>query len=236
MGQKVSPVGFRVGIEKPWVSNWAKKGHDFSAYLIKDLKIRKAIETNEVVKAALLSRVEISRAHTSETTTTNIYIHVAQPGIILGANNDPAVDGKKKASTIEIITKKIKAIEIKDEAQKIFVKVDVVEVLKPDLDANIVAQKIAFLLEKRESFKLVQKRQIKASMAAGAKGIKTEVSGRLGGAEIARSEWYKEGTIPLHTIRNDVDYAVKEAHTQYGRLGVKVWISRGEFVKPGKGE
>ena len=212
MGQKVNPVGLRIGVNKNWNSRWYANDNDFHVFLNEDIKVRNYLEKK--LKEALLSHVEIERIKTDKGYNVVILVFVARPGVVIGQ------DGKN-------IT------ELKDELAKLLnnseVRIDVVEVKNPDLDANIVAQEIAKQLEERASFRTAQKKAIQRVRKAGAKGIKTSVSGRLGGADIARAEGYREGVIPLHTLRSDIDYACVHAATQYGRLGVKVWICRGEI-------
>ena len=206
MGQKVNPVGLRVGITRDWNSRWYANKKDFASLLNEDVKIRKYLTAK--LKDALLSHVEIERV--KEVVTVSIF--TARPGTVLGQ------DG----ANIKEITKKLtKLTNCKN------VKVSVVEVKNPSLDANIVAQDMAKQLEERASFRNVQKKAIQRVMKAGAVGVKTAVSGRLAGADIARTEGYKEGVVSLHTLRMDVDYALAEADTTYGKLGCKVWISRG---------
>ena len=212
MGQKVNPVGMRVGINKGWNSRWYANDNEFHVLLNQDIKVRRYLEKN--LKDALLSHVEIERKKSETGYKVVVMIFVARPGVVIGQ------DGKNIA-------------QIKEDLGKILVnsdvRCDVVNVEQPDLDANIVAQQIAQQLEARASFRTAQKKTIQKVRRAGAKGCRTLVSGRLGGADIARSEGYKEGVIPLHTLRSDIDYAATEASTQYGRLGVKVWICRGEI-------
>ena len=212
MGQKVNPVGMRVGINKDWNSRWYADDKDYPVYLNEDIKIRKYL-TKEL-KEALLSHVEIERTKTDKGTNLVARVFVARPGVVIGQ------DGKNILALKEALAKLIKNNNV---------RVEVVEVKNPDLDATIVALSIAKQLEERASFRTAQKKAIQRVRKAGAKGCRTMVSGRLGGADIARSEGYKEGVIPLHTLRSDIDYAVAEAATQYGRLGVKVWICRGEI-------
>ena len=225
MGQKVSPVGMRIGINKDWNSRWFADDKEFHVFLNEDIKIRKYLEKN--LKEALLSHVEIERTKIESGNKVVIVIFVARPGVVIGQ------DGKTITKIKEDLGKLLKGSDV---------RIDVQEVKNPDLDATIVAETIAKQLEERASFRSVQKKAIQRVRKAGAKGIRTLVSGRLGGADIARSEGYKEGIIPLHTLRSDIDYAKTEAATQYGRLGVKVWICRGE-IRPelqkkneGKGE
>ena len=208
MGQKVSPVGLRVGINKDWQSKWYSE-KDFATYLHEDIKIRKLL--NSKLKDAVISKIEIEK--TKENVTVNVI--AARPGVIIGQ------DGK----TVETLTKQITKITNGKN-----VKLNVVEVENPDLDAKVISRWIAEQLENRASFRTAQKKAMQRVMKAGAKGVKTMVSGRLGGADIARSEGYSDGVVPLHTLRADIDYATSEAHTTYGRLGVKVWICRGEIL------
>ena len=208
MGQKVSPVGLRIGVNKEWESKWYSE-KDFATYLHEDIKIRKLL--NSELKDAVISKIEIQK--TKDSVTVNVV--AARPGVIIGQ------DGK----TVETLTKKITKI-----VNGRNVKLNVVEVENPDLDAKVISRWIAEQLENRASFRTAQKKAMQRVMKAGAKGVKTLVSGRLGGADIARSEGYSDGVVPLHTLRADIDYAVSEAHTTYGRLGVKVWICRGEIL------
>lgn len=210
MGQKVSPIGLRVGVIRDWESRWyAEK--EYGTLLQEDIKIRELIEKD--CKDCMISRIEIERVKNS----VQIIIRTARPGNFVGQ------DGAK----IEALKKSLVKLTKKT------ININVVEVANPDLDARLVAQKIARMLEERQSFRTAQKKAIQATMRAGAKGIKTAVSGRLGGADIARTEGYSEGVTPLHTLRSDIDYAWEEAMTTYGKLGIKVWICRGE-VLPGE--
>ncbi|HAO61920.1 MAG: 30S ribosomal protein S3 [Firmicutes bacterium GWF2_51_9] len=211
MGQKVSPVGFRIGIIRDWESRWyAEK--EYGTLLLEDIKIREYIFKN--LKAANVSRVEIERSKNR----VEVLVRAARPAVIIG--QEGAVAKTVKAALEKLTVGKT-------------VHLRVLEIANPDLDATIVARKIAEQLEQRASFRTAQKKAIQATMRAGAKGIKTMVSGRLGGNDIARSEGYAEGIVPLHTLRSDIDFSVCEAATTYGRLGVKVWICRGE-VLPGQ--
>lgn len=215
MGQKVHPNGLRVGIIRDWDSKWyAEK--DYANLLHEDLKIREYIE-KRLVDAAV-SKVEIERA----AKRVNITIHTAKPGMVIG----------KGGSEVEALRKSLNDITGKR------VHINIVEIKRADLDAKLVAESIARQLESRVSFRRAQKQAIQRTIRSGAKGIKTQVSGRLGGADIARAEHYSEGTVPLHTLRADIDYAHAEADTTYGKLGVKVWIYRGEVlpVKKNSGE
>ncbi|OLN23102.1 30S ribosomal protein S3 [Domibacillus antri] len=207
MGQKVHPHGLRVGIIRDWDSKWyAEK--DYADLLHEDLKVRGYIE--ERLKDASLSRVEIERA----ANRVNITVHTAKPGMVIG----------KGGSEVEALRKALNELTGKR------VHINIVEVKRADLDAKLVAENIARQLENRVSFRRAQKQAIQRTIRSGAKGIKTQVSGRLGGADIARAEHYSEGTVPLHTLRADIDYAHVEADTTYGKLGVKVWIYRGEVL------
>ena len=216
MGQKVNPNGMRVGINRAWNSNWFANKQDFATFLHEDIKIRKYLTVE--LKKALLSHVDIERVRTEKGNLVTVTVFVALPGAVIGQ------DGAKVNEVKKQLAKIVKGSEL---------KISVVEVKQPDLDANLVAQSIAKQLEDRASFRSVQKKAIQKVMRAGAKGCKTMVSGRLAGAEIARSEGYHEGIIPLHTLRSDIDYALAEAATTYGRLGCKVWICRGE-IRPVK--
>lgn len=212
MGHKVNPVGMRVGVNREWNSRWYATDKEFPVYLNEDIKIRKYLEGS--LKEALLSHVEIERTKSDKGNTLVVKLFVARPGVVIGT------DGKN------ILVVKEALVKLTGNAN---LRVDVIEVKNPDLDANIVAASIAKQLEERASFRTVQKKAIQRVRKAGAKGCRTVVGGRLGGADIARAEGYKEGIIPLHTLRSDIDYAHCEAATQYGRLGVKVWICRGEI-------
>ena len=212
MGQKVNPVGLRIGVNKNWNSRWYANDQEFHVFLNEDVKVREFLEKK--LKDALLSHVEIERIKTDKGYTVVVMVFVARPGVVIGQ------DGKNINELKEQLAKLLKNAEV---------RIDVVEVKNPDLDATIVASEIAKQLEERASFRTAQKKAIQRVRKAGAKGIKTSVSGRLGGADIARAEGYREGVIPLHTLRSDIDYACVHAATQYGRLGVKVWICRGEI-------
>lgn len=208
MGQKVNPVGLRVGIIRDWESRWyAEK--DFGDLLLEDVKIREYLKNK--LKDAAVSHIEIERA----ATRVNVTIHTAKPGMVIGK-------GGAEVENLRVQLGKI----AKDKK----VHINIAEIKQADLDAILVAESIAQQLERRVSFRRALKQAIQRSMRSGAKGIKTSVSGRLGGAEIARTEGYSEGTVPLHTLRADIDYGTAEAHTTYGRLGVKVWIYRGEVL------
>ena len=207
MGQKVHPIGMRVGIIRDWDAKWyAEK--EYAEFLHEDLRIRKFISTK--LADAAVSTIEIERA----TGRVNISIHTAKPGMVIG----------KGGSEVENLRKDLNKLTGKR------IHINIVEIKKPDLDAKLVGEGIARQLENRVAFRRAQKQAIQRSMRSGAKGIKTQVSGRLNGADIARSEGYSEGTVPLHTLRADIDYAWEEADTTYGKLGVKVWIYRGEIL------
>ncbi|MFD2830850.1 30S ribosomal protein S3 [Corticicoccus populi] len=207
MGQKINPIGLRTGIIRDWEAKWyADK--DFADLLHEDLKVRKYIETN--LKDASVSKVEIERA----ANRVNIALHTGKPGMVIGKGGSE-IDKLRTALT-KLTGKRV--------------HINVIEIKKVDMDAKLVAENIARQLENRVSFRRAQKQALQRAMKAGAKGIKTQVSGRLGGADIARAEGYSEGTVPLHTLRADIDYAHEEADTTYGKLGVKVWIYRGEVL------
>ncbi len=212
MGQKVNPVGMRIGVNRDWNSRWYADKKEYPVFLNEDIKIRKYLE--KVLKDAMLSHTEIERTKTDKGNDIVVKVFVARPGVVIGQ------DGKNVNEIKKQLSKLLKGQNA---------RLEVVEVKNPDLDAALVAESIAKQLEERASFRTAQKKAIQRVRKAGARGCRTIVSGRLGGADIARSEGYKEGIIPLHTLRSDIDYACKEAATQYGRLGVKVWICRGEI-------
>ncbi len=214
MGQKMDPHGLRVGIIKDWDSKWYAGKKDFANNLVEDVAIRK--ELTKKLKIAGVSRVEIERK--ANLVKANVY--VAKPGLALGKNG-------------EIINKVREDLKKKIGKE---VNVNVVEVKNPDLDATLVAENIASQIERRISYRKAMKQCMARTMKAGAKGIKTQCGGRLAGAEIARSEFYKEGTIPLQTLRADIDYGFAEANTTYGKIGVKVWIYKGEVLPEKKAE
>tara|TARA_E500000178_G_scaffold343300_1_gene389877 strand:- start:40792 stop:41415 length:624 start_codon:yes stop_codon:yes gene_type:complete len=206
VGQKVNPVGFRLGTSRDHDSVWYAKAKDYSSLVMEDINIREKIKS--ILPQAPISSISIKR--TMEELI--IDINTSRPGVVIG----------KKGEEIEKIKKEIKKIVNQD------AKLNVVEVKQPDLDAQLVAASVTQQLEKRIMFRKAMKRAVQNTMRQGAKGIRIEVSGRLNGAEIARSEWYREGRVPLHTIKADIDYATSEALTTYGILGVKVWIYRGD--------
>ena len=211
MGQKVSPIGLRLGINKTWQSKWYADNKDFAKYLNNDVQIRRYLEKK--LKDDAVSSILIERANGK----TDVIINSAKPGVVIGHGGEE----------IEKLKKELSKLVNED------VQISIKEVKKPDVDAALVAENIAHQIENRVSFRIAQKRAIRNAMKAGAKGIKTAVSGRLGGADMARTEGYTEGNIPLHTLRADIDYAHKEADTTYGKIGVKVWIYKGEIL-PGK--
>ncbi len=213
MGQKVSPTGLRVGINRDWDAAWYAGKNDVADLLIEDLKIREYLNT--VYKKASISRVIIERLKGTNKDRVKITLHTGKPGVVIG----------HEAETKNKVVKELVYMTKKE------IILNVVEIKKPELDATLVAKSIAEQLEARASFRRVQKVAIQRALKAGAKGAKTLISGRLGGAEMARSEGYNEGQVPLQTLRADVDYAVAEAHTTYGKLGVKVWIYKGEIFE-----
>jgi small subunit ribosomal protein S3 len=215
MGQKVNPIGFRLGIVKDWNSTWYADGRDYANYLNADIAVREFIRKK--LAHASISRIEIQRPAKN----ARIVIHTARPGIVIG----------KKGEDIDALRKEVANM------MGVPVHIGVEEIRKPELDAYLVAENIAGQLVRRIMFRRAMKRAVTNSMRLGAEGIKVKVSGRLNGAEIARSEWYREGRVPLHTLRADIDYGLAEAHTTYGVIGVKVWIFKGEiFDKAEEGE
>ena len=208
MGQKVSPTGLRIGINKDWESKWYAPKKDFKKYLMNDVKIRKFFEN--LKDASSISKVEIERNNKR----TEVIVHTSKPGVIIGRGGEEIEKIKNKLS------------KMVDEN----IQISIVDIKKPDMDAQIVANQIANQIANRASFRMAQKRAIRNAMKAGAKGIKTLASGRLNGADMARSEGYDEGTIPLHTLRADIDYGFAEADTTFGKIGVKVWIYKGEIL------
>ncbi|QJD60127.1 30S ribosomal protein S3 [Pseudomonas sp. gcc21] len=208
MGQKVHPTGIRLGIVKQHTSVWYADGRTYADYLNTDLKVREYVQKK--LKSASVSRVEIQRP----AQTAKITIHTARPGIVIG----------KKGEDVEKLRQEL------TQQMGVPVHINIEEIRKPELDAALVAQSVAQQLERRVMFRRAMKRAVQNAMRIGAKGIKIQVGGRLGGAEIARSEWYREGRVPLHTLRADIDYATYEAHTTYGVIGVKVWIFKGEII------
>jgi len=213
MGQKVSPIGQRIGIIFDWESRWYADKNDVADLLLEDIKIRDLL--NELYKNASISKIEIERSKSRVIITVN----TAKPGMVSGRNGE----------TKNVVIEKLKKLTNKE------VFLNVVEIKRAELDAKLVAESIAKQLENRASFRRVQKVAIQRALKAGAKGCKTLISGRLAGAEMARSEGYSEGNVPLHTLRANIDYALAEAKTTYGKLGVKVWIYKGEIL-PSKKE
>jgi len=211
MGQKVNPNGLRLGINRTWDSRWYSQAKDFADKLHADIAIRKFVKTR--LKEAGISKIIIERPAKKAV----VSIHSAKPGVVIG----------KKGSDIEKIKKDLQKFVGKDSE----VVLNIVEIRKPELDAQLVAEGIAQQLERRVAFRRAMKRSMQSAMRLGAKGIRVNVSGRLGGAEIARLEWYREGRVPLHTLRADVQYATAEAHTTYGIIGVKVWIYKGDIME-----
>lgn len=205
MGQKVNPFGFRLGIIKDWRSRWYSE-KEFPKNVQEDLRIREFI--NGRLTRAGISRVEIERAGDR----LQVDIHTARPGIVIG----------KKGSEVDLIRSELEKMTKKQ------VQVNIQEVKRPEIDANLVAQNVAEQLEGRVSFRRTMKRAVSGAMRSGAKGVKIQCAGRLGGAEMARREWYREGQVPLHTLRADIDYGFAEARTTFGRIGVKVWIYKGQ--------
>ncbi len=212
MGQKVHPTGIRLGITKDWTSKWYADSKDFGKYLHNDLKVREYLQKK--LAQASISRIQIERPARN----ARITIHTARPGLVIG----------KKGEDIERLRNDVSGM------MGIPVHINVEEVRKPELDATLVAQGIAQQLEKRIMFRRAMKRAVTNSMRLGAQGVKINVAGRLNGAEIARTEWYREGRVPLHTLRADIDYGFAEANTTYGVIGVKVWIFKGEVFDRGE--
>lgn len=208
MGQKVHPIGIRLGVVKKHNANWYADPKKYSEYLINDLQVRDFLRKK--LEAAMVSNITIERP----TGAAKITISTARPGIVIG----------KKGEDIENLQKELTKL------MGVPAQVNIEEITSPDLDARLVADGIASQLERRVMFRRAMKRAVQNSMRAGAQGIKVELSGRLGGAEIARTEWYREGRVPLHTLRADIDYASVRAETTYGTIGVKVWIFRGEIL------
>lgn len=211
MGQKVNPHGLRVGVIKGWDSKWYA-GKDYEKFLLEDIKIREFIK--EKLFLSGISKVEIERASNK----ARISIHTAKPGMVIG----------RQGSNIELLKSDLKKMT------ESAIEINIVEVKTPDMDATLVAENIAAQLERRIAFRRAMKQCVGRTMRMGAKGIKITCGGRLGGAEIARSESYREGSIPLHTLRADIDYGTAEAHTTYGRIGIKIWIYKGEVLPESK--
>ncbi|WP_267256249.1 30S ribosomal protein S3 [Coxiella endosymbiont of Ornithodoros maritimus] len=210
MGQKVNPVGMRIGITRDWTSNWYADKKDFADRLNEDLNVRQLLQKR--LKGAAVSRIQIERPARN----AKIIIHSARPGVIIG----------KKGGEIEALRDEICKV------MKVPVHITIEEVGKPELDAKLVAENIARQLERRVMFRRAMKRAVQNTLRQGALGVKISVNGRLGGAEIARTEWYREGRVPLHTFRAEIDYATASAKTTYGIIGVKVWIFKGQVRAP----
>ena len=208
MGQKVHPIGIRLGIVKEHSSIWYADSKKYAKQLISDLEVRQLIEKR--LDSASVSRIVIERP----AQTARVIIHTARPGIVIGKKGED-VDSLRK-----LLTSKM----------GVPVNINIEEIRKPDLDAKLVAQNVAQQLERRVMFRRAMKRVVQNAMRQGAEGVKVQVGGRLGGAEIARTEWYREGRVPLHTLRADIDYATAEANTTYGIIGVKIWIFKGEII------
>ena len=208
MGQKVHPTGIRLGITKKHTSTWYAEGRDYADNLLVDLRVREFVKKK--LAAASVSRVEIERP----AQTAKVTVYTARPGIVIGKKGE---DVEKLRTTLT-------------QQMGVPVQVNIEEIRKPDLDAQLVADGVASQLERRVMFRRAMKRAVQNAMRQGAEGIKIQVGGRLGGAEIARSEWYREGRVPLHTLRADIDYATAEAATTYGIIGIKVWIFKGEIL------
>lgn len=212
MGQKVSPKGLRIGIIKDWDAKWFAGKKDFSSLLVEDNKIRKYIKKK--LYAAGISRVVIERA----ANRVKVTIHTARPGIVIG----------RGGTEVEALRKELEKLTGKQ------VHINIAEVKVPEVDAQLVAENVAAQIEKRVAFRRAMKQVVQRCLKMGGKGIKISVSGRLAGAEIARTEWYSEGKVPLHTLRADIDYGFAEADTTYGKIGIKVWIYKGEVLPEAK--
>ena len=209
MGQKINPVGFRLGINRTWDSRWFAGDRDYARLLHQDLKLREYLKGR--LSGAGVSRIIIERPHKK----CRVTIYAARPGVVIG----------KKGADIEKLRKDIAATTEGE------VHLNIVEVRKPETDAQLIAENIAQQLERRIAFRRAMKRALQSAMRLGAKGVRINVSGRLGGAEIARMEWYREGRVPLHTLRADIDYGFIQAKTTYGIIGVKVWVFKGEVLE-----
>ncbi len=209
MGQKVNPIGLRLGINKTWDSRWYASEAEYGDLLHEDMRIRETLLND--MKQAAVSKIVIERPHKK----CRVTIHTARPGIVIG----------KKGADIEKLRRKIGAMTDSE------VHINIVEVRKPEVDANLVAQSIAQQLERRVAFRRAMKRAVQSAMRLGALGIRINCGGRLGGAEIARTEWYREGRVPLHTLRADIDYGTATAHTAYGTIGIKVWVFKGDILE-----
>jgi len=209
MGQKVNPIGLRLGVNRTWDSRWFAQKGEYRRLLREDMQIRKALEAD--LKQAAVSKIVIERPHRK----CRITIYSARPGIVIG----------KKGADIEKLRRKVGSMTDSE------VHINIVEVRKPEIDATLVAASIAQQLERRVAFRRAMKRAVQSAMRLGAEGIRITCGGRLGGAEIARVEWYREGRVPLHTLRADIDYGTATAKTAYGTCGVKVWVFKGEIME-----
>ena len=209
MGQKVNPIGLRLGINRTWDSRWVAGRNEYGQLLHEDIRIRKALM--KLLKQAAVSKIVIERPHRK----CRVTIYSARPGVVIG----------KKGADIEKMRKVVASMTTSE------VVINIIEVRKPEVDATLVAESIAQQLERRVAFRRAMKRAVQSAMRLGAGGIRINCSGRLGGAEIARQEWYREGRVPLHTLRADVDYGVATAFTTYGTCGIKVWIFKGEILE-----
>ncbi|WP_341760433.1 30S ribosomal protein S3 [Candidatus Endowatersipora endosymbiont of Watersipora subatra] len=209
MGQKINPIGMRLGVNRTWDSRWFATKDDYSQLLHEDISIREYL--SKELKAASIAKVVIERPHKK----CRIFIHSARPGLVIG----------KKGADIERLKRKIQGMTDSE------VHLNILEIRKPEIDSTIVAQSIAQQLERRVAFRRAMKRAVQSAMRLGAGGIRINCGGRLGGSEIARMEWYREGRVPLHTLRADIDYGVAEAETAYGICGVKVWIFKTEILE-----
>lgn len=214
MGQKVHPTGIRLGYIKDWTSRWYANSKNYPEFLFKDIKVREFLKKK--LGHASISRIQINRPANN----ANITIHTARPGLVIG----------KKGEDIDSLRRQVSAM------MGVPVQLNVEEIRKPELDAQLVAEGVAQQLEKRIMFRRAMKRAVQNTLRLGAEGIKINVAGRLNGAEIARTEWYREGRVPLHTFRADIDYGFAEAHTTYGVIGVKVWIFKGEVFHEASAE
>lgn len=209
MGQKVNPIGLRVGINRTWDSRWYAEGQSYGTLLHEDIRIRNLLLKR--LQQAGVSRVQIERPHRK----CRVTIYSARPGVVIG----------KKGADIEKLRKDVAALTDSD------VHLNIVEIRKPEVDAQLVAENIAQQFERRVAFRRAMKRSVQSAMRLGALGIRINCGGRLGGAEIARTEWYHEGRVPLHTLRADIDYGTATAHTAYGTCGIKVWVFKGEIME-----
>jgi small subunit ribosomal protein S3 len=209
MGQKINPIGFRVGVNRTWDSRWFADNAEYGRLLLEDMEIRKHILKNQ--RQAGISKVVIERPHKK----CRVTVHAARPGILIG----------KKGADIEKLRGQLSKLTDSE------VFLNIVEIRKPEIDATLVAEGIAQQLERRVAFRRAMKRAVQSAMRLGAEGIRINCAGRLGGAEIARTEWYREGRVPLHTLRSNIDYGQAEARTAYGVIGIKVWIFKGEIME-----